>query len=141
MLSNVSIVTHPTVCPRTGAASTPLNPSLSLSPGPGGLPGEHPTDHAGDPQRGRGERSPHDQRGGNAELVRVHDVRSLGDPVPTAELPPAARAPEHRPHGHAEEESTAPPFVSTENQNPRPDGRERHRQMVADHFPCRVLPL
>lgn len=97
----------------------------------GRAPWQHPAHHPGDPQRGGRQRGNHES-GRPAELSHIRDV---GDPVPQAE------------HSRAGAEcagktrSPSPPFLTAQDQNSRPDGREHHRPMVANAIPWRILPL
>ncbi|XP_061635255.1 gamma-aminobutyric acid receptor subunit beta-3 isoform X3 [Phyllopteryx taeniolatus] len=122
----------------------------------GRLSGEHPADHPGDPQRGgrprrrrRRRRRPQQQQQQQLQqhqqqLVRRHAQlhprpagQLLGGPVQTERR--AGRSPVAGP-GRPEE----PPeeaIIAAEDQNPRPDGRERHRPLVPLHLPFLLLLL
>lgn len=106
---------------------------------PGGLPGEHLTDDARDPQRSERQWNHHySQR--NPQLF-LHDVRQHERPVQKAQFSEGIGTPELGQECASKENETAKTLISAQDQNPRPDRRERHRQMVTDDIPLHFLPL
>lgn len=106
---------------------------------PGRLPGEHFADDPGDPQRGGDKRSHHHAE--RDPQLFVHHVRQLGPPVQEGEHGARVRPPQHGQERTPEENAAAETFQSAQNQNPRPDRCECHRQMVTDYIPLLLLSL
>lgn len=110
-----------------------------VSPGPGRLPGEHFADDPRDPQRG-GDKRGQDHPERDPQLF-LHDVRQLRPPVQEGKHDARVRPPQPGQERTPEENAAAETFLSAQNQNPRPDRCERHRQMVTDNIPLHFLPL
>lgn len=103
----------------------------------GRLPREHFADNLGDPQWGWGQWD-NNHTEWDSQL-HLHDVWQLGGSVQEAQRCKWIGPPQPGQGRALQENPSAETIVAAQNKNPWPNRRERHRQVVADYIPLRLL--